>query len=208
MPASGSPEPEPGASRHRVGGKRHHGRRPRHRPEGPRHRAVGPYRRRTFEVVTSSVLDAPPDRVWERVSTMPGVNYELWPILRMTYPRWAERLDPGTVPLGRRIFRSWILLFGIVPCEYDDVRLERLDPGNGFLERSTMLGQRLWEHERTLEDPAGAPGTCRLTDRVRFIPRLPAGGRVALAIVRRLFRHRHRRLRKAFGGKPGWEDGE
>lgn len=158
--------------------------------------------RHTFEFEVSSVLDASPREVWQRVSTMAGVNDELRPILRMTHPRWVERLDADTVPIGRRIFRSWILLFGLVPCEYDDVTLVRVDVDRGFLERSRMLSQRLWEHERTLEEIGGDAGRCRLTDRVRFEPRLPVGGRAMRLAFRSLFGHRHRRLREAFGGMP------
>ena len=33
--------------------------------------------------------------------------------------------------------------------------LVRLDPPSGFLERSSMLSMRTWEHERTLEPAAG-----------------------------------------------------
>ena len=49
-----------------------------------------------------------------------------------------------------------------MPFDYDELTLVRLDPGRGFLERSRMLSQRLWEHERTLE-PSGEGG-CLVTD--------------------------------------------
>jgi ligand-binding SRPBCC domain-containing protein len=153
---------------------------------------------RSRELRTSSLLAAAPEAVWARVSTPAGINHELRPLMRMTFPRWVERLDPETVPIGRRLFRSWVLLFGVVPFDYDDITLVRVDPGRGFLERSRMLTQRLWEHERTLE-PAG--DGCLITDRVRFEPRLPVGALV-LPLVRLVFRHRHRRLRRAFGGRP------
>jgi hypothetical protein len=72
-----------------------------------------------FEFQVSSVLPASPDQVWARVSTMEGVNAELRPLARMTYPRDFGRLDPALVPLGKRLFRSWILLSfatGIAGC--------------------------------------------------------------------------------------------
>jgi ligand-binding SRPBCC domain-containing protein len=83
--------------------------------------------------------------------------------------------------------------------EYDDLTVVRLEPGRGFLERSSMLSLRVWEHERTLE---AAPGGCLVTDRLRFEPRLPGTTGVARATVAFLFRHRHRRLRRRFGGTP------
>ena len=150
------------------------------------------------EVVTASELQAPPDAVWARVASLDGINYELGPWMRMTAPRGAE-LSPGTVPLGRRWFRSWILLFGVVPFDYDDLCVEHLDPGRGFLERSTMLSARRWEHERTLE-PLEDNGT-RLTDRVAFAPRLPGTAAAHRAVVAAIFRHRHRRLERVFGAR-------
>ena len=148
------------------------------------------------EVVESSVVGASPEAVWRRVSSFEGVNDELRPVLRMTAPRHLRALDPAEVPLGERLFRSWVLLFGVLPFDYDDLTLVRIDPGRGFLERSKMLSQRLWEHERTLQPAAGG---CRVTDRLRFEPRVPGTGALSAAFVRRVFRHRHRRLRRRFG---------
>jgi hypothetical protein len=130
------------------------------------------------------------------VASLSGINDELRPWLRMTAPRDAE-LTPEAVPLGRRWFRSWILLLGVLPFDYVDLCVERIQPGRGFLERSKTLSARAWEHERTLDRlPEG--GT-RLTDRVRFAPRLPGTGRAHRAVIRAIFRHRHRRLRRALG---------
>ena len=147
----------------------------------------------------SSVVSAPRSRVWERITTMEGVNAELMPIARMTHPRGLTRL-PDEVPLGERLFRSWILLFGVLPIDYDDLTLLRLTPGVGFSESSPMLTQRRWHHERTLED---ANGACRVTDRISFEPRVPLLGPVYRAIYRQVFLHRHRRLRREFDGKDG-----
>lgn len=149
-------------------------------------------------MVGSRVL-APCSRVWDRVSSMDGVNYELAPLLRMTHPADVADLNPTNVPLGERLFRSWILLFGLIPFDYDDLVLVRVEEGRGFLERSSMLSMSVWEHERTLEDAAGG---CVVTDRIRFVPRLPLIGRALRPLLRAFFRHRHRRLRAYFGGEP------
>ena len=74
----------------------------------------------------------------------------------------------------------------------------RIEENRGFLERSPMLTQKSWEHERTLEPRDG--GTL-VTDRVEFVPKLPGGGALT-PVFRAVFRHRHRRLRKRFGGRP------
>lgn len=148
-------------------------------------------------LVQRSYLTAPPDRVWAQVCTLAGINAELWPLVRMTYPPHLARLDPESFPLHRRAFRSIILLLGVLPGEIDDLTLLRLEPGRGFLERSSTLSLRVWEHERTLEH---AGSGCYLTDRLALEPRWPPAAPLAMALVRRLFWHRHRRLQATFGG--------
>lgn len=129
---------------------------------------------------------------------MRGVNDELAPIFRMTHPRGLDRL-PDDAPTGVRLFRSWVLFLGVLPVDFDDLTLVRIDPGEGFLERSQLLTARLWEHERTLES---MPDGTLLSDRIAFEPRVRALGPLLFRITRGLFRHRHRRLRKRFGGRP------
>jgi ligand-binding SRPBCC domain-containing protein len=151
---------------------------------------------RRAEIVVSSEVEAGPAAVWARVTDPAGINDELMPLMRMTVPRGARDfgldLEPG------RVGRSWVLLFGLVPFDYDDIALVRVEPGRGFLERSSMLSMRLWEHERTLA-PVGEE-RCLVTDRLAWEPRLPLPGRLFRPIVRAIFRHRHRRLRRALGG--------
>lgn len=150
------------------------------------------------ELSITSALAAPPERVWAHATSPVGVNRELAPWLRMTFPAGTADLAEGWEP-GRRHFRSWILLLGILPVEYDDLTIVELEPGRRFLERSPLLTQRVWEHERTVEP---TPGGCRLTDRVRFEPRIPALGAAQGAIFRLVFRWRHRRLRHLFRKAP------
>ena len=133
--------------------------------------------------------------VWDRVTTPAGINDEMRPYLRMTLPRGLERIDLTQIEIGEPIGRSWILLFGLVPFDYDEVTLVRLEPGKGFLERSKMLSQRLWEHERTLEPIAGG---CEITDRVRWEPRLSFVASPLRPLIGWFFRHRHKRLRRHF----------
>jgi ligand-binding SRPBCC domain-containing protein len=152
-------------------------------------------------VEQQSVVPASPETVWERVSTFEGVNDELRPVLRMTAPARVRGLDPSEVVLGERIFRSWVLLFGVLPIDYDDLTLIALEPGRGFHERSRMLSMRVWEHERTLS-PEGTG--CLVRDRLSFEPRLPGMGPLLERVVRATFSHRHRRLRRRFGyAQPG-----
>jgi ligand-binding SRPBCC domain-containing protein len=147
----------------------------------------------TFEV--TSIVPAPPAAVWDRVTTFEGVNHELMPIVRMTCPPAMRGIDPATVPLGRFWFRSWLLLFGLLPVDYDHLRLVAIEPGRGFHEDSTMLSQRRWVHRRDLEPVAG--GT-RVRDRIEFEPRLPFLGPLLRIVFRAVFHHRHRRLATHF----------
>jgi ligand-binding SRPBCC domain-containing protein len=165
----------------------------------PRLCALSSSRPRSAEISVSSRLDAPPAKVWDRITTPEGINDEMRPYLRMTLPPGVDGLDLESIELGKPIGRSWILLFGLLPFDYDDVLLIRLEPDRSFLERSRMLSQRSWEHERTLE-PSG--GGCLITDRVRWEPRLGIPGRPLRPVIAWFFGHRHRRLRRHFGGVP------
>lgn len=149
------------------------------------------------EFTVSSLLAAPPEEVWARVSTMRGLNAEVAPWFRMTAPRGVDSIEAREVPLGQPLFRSWLLLLGVLPVEFDLLTFVRFEPGRGFLERSPMALIKVWEHERTLEPhPEGTV----LTDRILYEPRVRLPGQRSLFTA--LFRHRHARLRRHFGGRP------
>ena len=144
----------------------------------------------------ASSIRVSPGEAWNHVITPSGVNAELWPILRMSFPSSVESLTESWEP-GRRMFRSWILLFGLIPVEYDDLTLVEVDDGHRFLERSEMLTQRVWQHEREiLEERGGA----RIVDRVSFVSRIPWLEPLQLLLFRAVFRYRHLRIRRQFGG--------
>jgi hypothetical protein len=151
--------------------------------------------RRRAEITIVSKLDADAETVWARAVEPAGINDELRPLMRMTVPRGAQDFGLDDPEPGR-IGRSWLLLFGFLPFDYDEITVVRIEPGHGFLERSSMLSQRLWEHERTLE-PCGE-GRCKITDRVAWEPRLPLPGAWLRPLIHFVFRHRHRRLRLRF----------
>jgi ligand-binding SRPBCC domain-containing protein len=148
-------------------------------------------------VTRSVALAAPAEHVWERATTMEGVNAELRPLLRMTVPRGLSDatiadLEPG-VPAGR----SWLLLGGLIPAGYDDLCLEVIDPPRRFLERSRMSSMEVWQHERAISPRPG--GGCVLTDSLTFglrgpLARIPGLEALSVRIVRSLFAYRHRRL--------------
>jgi ligand-binding SRPBCC domain-containing protein len=149
---------------------------------------------RTVQVETQ--LAAPAAVVWERVSTIEGVNDELRPIMRMRPPARARGMRLSDVVPGQRVGRCWMFLFGFLPIDYDDLTLAAVEPGRGFQERSAMLSMRAWEHDRTIEPDGDG---CRIRDRLGLEPRVPGTGALLELIVRGLFGHRHRRLRRRFG---------
>lgn len=151
--------------------------------------------RRKAEMSLTSELGADAETLWTRITAPAGINDELRPLMRMTVPAGArdfglDETEPG--PIGR----SWLLLFGFLPFDYDGISLVRIEPGRSFHERSSMLSMRLWEHERTLTPLS--EGRCRITDRVVWEPRPPLPGAWLRPLVLAIFRHRHRRLRLRF----------
>jgi ligand-binding SRPBCC domain-containing protein len=152
-----------------------------------------------YEFQISSQLAAPPAAIWNFVRTLSGVNHELYPLVRMTLPGGTNVVQIDQAPLNQRLFRSWILLGGVLPVDYTDLTISYVDPGRGFIDSSPMLSQKEWRHERRLDpDPAGG---CVLTDKVAFRPRLALMGPALRTSVGVVLRHRHRRLRKRFGGR-------
>jgi ligand-binding SRPBCC domain-containing protein len=151
----------------------------------------------------ASRLEAAPDEIWRWVVTAHGVNDELRPWLRMTVPGGGD-FDLNDVEVGKPIGRSWVLFLGVVPVDYDEINLEEIDEGRGFVERSRMLSQRRWEHIRTIRPVEGG---AVVTDTVAWEPRLPLPGAAMRPLFRAIFGHRHRRLRKRFGGVPATADG-
>jgi len=145
-----------------------------------------------------SVVDAPADRVWQRVITSEGINDEVRPWMTMSMPRGAESLNVDNVPIGVPIGRAWLRLFGLVPFEYDHLMIAELEPGRGFDEQSTMMSMRRWRHQRTVtpDDDSKTVVHDRITFELRA-PLRPATPLVA-AGLRALFGHRHRRLQRHF----------
>lgn len=151
-------------------------------------------RRAEFELTTALACDA--DTAWARMTTMAGINDEFKPLLQMTAPADVREAGLAGVTPGERICRSWLLLFGLIPIDYDDLVLESIGPGTEFHERSTMLTQRLWHHDRVVVDTADG---CTVTDRVAWESRLPIPGAIQRPIFKTVFRYRHHRLKRYFG---------
>lgn len=156
-----------------------------------------------FTIATE--LAAPAPVLWAHATCIEGISFELGPWLRMTVPRgldataFAARLSDGSAALPARLGRSWVVLAGVVPFDWDDLVITEIEPGRRFLERSTMLSMKSWQHERTFET---APTGTRVVDRLAWEPRALVPAAVAQRIVEAIFRHRHARLAARFRVAP------
>lgn len=128
------------------------------------------------------------------MTSFEGISTEMRSWMRMSVPRGITRLtDIDFVP-GKPMFRSWLLLFGLLPVDWSKLTLLELDEGRGFIEQSPMGSMKLWRHERRIEE---AEQGCVLLDRLSFEPRF---ARPLVAwFVRRFFEHRHAVLRRHLG---------
>lgn len=124
--------------------------------------------------------------------TLDGVNAELSPLVRMTAPaRFAQR-PLHEWPERQTLFKSWILLLGVLPVDRHAFYLHSVMPGKGFVETSTSTINALWKHERTIVPLAAG---CRVTDAVEFRCRLPLLGYLLKPVYEVVFWWRHRHLR-------------
>lgn len=143
-----------------------------------------------------SRLAAAPATVWAAASTMAGVNAELGPWVRMSYPAERAALDAQDPPPGTVLFQSWLSVLGLIPFDRHALVLEQLYPGIGFDERSSSWMQKVWVHRRRIE---AIPGGCRVSDELEITPRLRLQVPLVRWVAAVLFRHRHRRLRARYG---------
>lgn len=142
----------------------------------------------------SSEVAQTADEVWCAVTTPRGVNAELAPFIRMTFPQADLKLTDAA--LDTPLFGSWILLFGLLPFDRHTFVIHEIG-ARYFIETSRSLLQKLWRHERSLTQ--SARGTI-IRDVVTVTPRFSFAAPLTGAIVRAIFRHRHKRLARLYGG--------
>jgi ligand-binding SRPBCC domain-containing protein len=145
-------------------------------------------------------ISASAGSVWQRVTAPDGINDELWPFMHMTVPRSMKAKTIADVEPGVRLGRSWLLLFGFAPFEFDDITIAELEPGSRLLERSSMLSMRRWQHERMI---TATDQGCEVRDRVTFelrtpLSRVPRLERLLRSSLQHLFEHRHQRIARYF----------
>jgi hypothetical protein len=92
----------------------------------------------TLVLIVRTTVVSPADTVWLHASSMNGVNAELGPWVRMTYP--PHLADLGRAPHGPRdgvAFDSWILALGIVPFDRHSFRLIEVKAAGAAADRSS-----------------------------------------------------------------------
>lgn len=146
-----------------------------------------------------SELNCSRETLWQWITSVRGIRQEMRPLLYMTAPVNVSSLADLKVSPGLRLFRSYLLVGGLIPVDFLDLSLDEVVPGEVFVEKSVLGSMRSWRHERRLEEiGSGAVKRTRVVDELRFEPRFAAP--VSRWLVRQLFDHRHRVLRRVFGG--------
>lgn len=145
----------------------------------------------------SSDLPVPAEDILATL-TMSGVNAELSPLVRMTAPELFSVQSILEWPEKKRLFQSWILLFGFLPIDLHTFYFEVINSNEGFVERSTSWTNQYWRHTRkVVPDSSG----CHVMDTVEYKSRLPLIDWVVKPMYRLVFLCRHRNLRSRYGGR-------
>ena len=140
----------------------------------------------------STEVPASIDDVWTWSTSIRGIKSEMWPVLKITFPKGMTHIGKETT-LDKPLCRCQFLLLGIVPIDMSKLTFVEIDPGHRFVEQSPLLSMRSWRHERVL-DPV--PGGTLVTDKLEFSPRL--GAPLVRFFVKKFFEHRHAVLARSF----------
>jgi ligand-binding SRPBCC domain-containing protein len=141
----------------------------------------------------NTTLPASPEEVWAWSTSIKGIKAEMWPVLKITFPKGMTHIGEDTT-LDKPLCRCQFLLLGLFPIDMSKLTFAELEPGRRFVEQSPLLSMRSWRHERIVTPTAN--GTL-VTDNLTFRPRV--GGPIVGWFVKKFFEHRHAVLAKSFG---------
>ena len=133
----------------------------------------------------ATTVPASVDEAWSWSTSIRGIKSEMWPILKMTFPKDLTHIGKETT-LQKPICRCQFLLLGLFPIDMSKLTFVELEPGRRFVEQSPLLSMRLWRHERIVTP---SPDGAVVTDNVEFTPRFAEP--VVGWFVKRFFEHRH-----------------
>lgn len=146
----------------------------------------------TIHFTLTTTVPAPVEEVWAWSTSIRGIKQEMWPILKMTFPKGMTHIAED-MTLDKPLCRCQFFLLGLFPVDMSKLTFAELEPGHRFVEQSPLLSMRSWRHERVVTPVSG--GTC-VTDNVTFSPRF--GGAMVGWFVKKFFAHRHAVLARAF----------
>ena len=146
----------------------------------------------------TSTVNCEINALWLHITEMKNVNYELYPIVQMTFPKDKSEIGSKDVPLETFLFRSIVLLFTFIPIDLHYIRLDAVVTGSSFYENSVTAQHRYWRHRRSLRAVPGEENSTIVRDEVHFSPRLYLLGYLLLPIYKLVFASRHTRLGNYF----------
>lgn len=137
-------------------------------------------------------IPASPAEVWSWSTSIKGIQAEMWPVLKITFPKGLNNIDKDTA-LGKPLCRCHFLLLGIFPMDMSKLTFVEFVPGHRFVEQSPLFSMRMWRHERVVT-PAG--NGARVTDNLEFSPRFASP--LVAWFVKKFFEHRHAVIARRF----------
>ena len=126
--------------------------------------------------------------------TMEGVNFELFPLIKMTSPKTHTSKSILEWPKNERVFTSVLLLLGFIPVDCHSFNFIGLEH-DGFEEHSSTFMNKIWNHKRTIID---AGNRSLVVDKVSYQSRTPLIGSLMKPLYKFIFEHRHNRLRSKY----------
>jgi hypothetical protein len=132
------------------------------------------------------------DELWSWSTSIRGIQAEMWPVLKITFPKGMTHIDKDTA-LGTPLCRCHFLLLGIFPMDMSKLTFVELEPGRRFVEQSPLFSMRSWRHERIVTATASGAS---VTDNLEFTPRFAAP--LVKWFVKLFFEHRHAVLERTF----------
>lgn len=130
--------------------------------------------------------------IWSWSTSIRGIQAEMWPILKITFPKGMNHIDKDTA-LGKPLCRCHFLLLGIFPMDMSKLTFVELEPGHRFVEQSPLFSMKLWRHERIVKATSSGAS---VTDNLEFSPRVAAP--LVRWFVKQFFEHRHSVLARTF----------
>lgn len=137
-------------------------------------------------------VPASPEEVWSWSTSIKGIQAEMWPVLKITFPKGLNHIDKDTA-LGKPLCRCHFLLLGIFPMDMSKLTFVELGPGHRFVEQSPLFSMRMWRHERVVTPTRNG---ARVTDKLEFSPRLASP--LVAWFVKQFFGHRHSVIARRF----------